>query len=79
MGIGNVFGEKQAFNLRNNHSKAYRGLWKGEDSAGLVRSITGKRSSPHRLQPGSVLYLLCALTPFQHGVHKTVQLEDKEI
>lgn len=54
-GIGNVFGEKQAFNLRNNHSKAYRGLWEGKESVGLVHSL--QERGVH--STGSSLALCC--------------------
>lgn len=67
MGIGNVFGEMHAFNLRNNHSKVYRGLWEGKESAGLVRILQERGAQP----TGSSL-ARC----FQHGVLKTVQLKD---
>lgn len=46
MGIGNVFGEMQAFNLRNNHPKVYRDLWEGKESAGLVCSLQERGAQP---------------------------------
>lgn len=46
MGIGNIFGEMQAFSLRNYHSKAYRGLWEGKESAGLVHSLQERGVHP---------------------------------